>query len=169
MKKHILIGFFLLFISTLSAQDFISVFMSERDDSGGVTISISGKMLRMSAASDSNADPNFKKLVKDIDKIKMVSDINLDSDDKKRLKKLLLNYEELMVIAESEEKIAMYTKEKKGKVTEFVLYIESDDTLVLLSILGNIDIKQLSKLANSVNINGMEHLEKLDNKSNKDK
>ena len=73
------------------------------------------------------------------------------------------SYEELMVVSESEQKISMYTKENKGKITEFVLCIESDDTLVLMVIMGNIDVKQLSKLAKSFKINGIEHLEKLDN------
>ena len=170
MKKHIFIGFFLLLFSTLNAQDFISDFMSEKDDdSKGMSISISGKMLRMSAANDPNVDQDFKKLAQNIDKIKMVSGISMDSNDKKRLKKLLLSYEELMIITESAEVVAMYTKEKKGKIIEFVLCIESEDTLVLMNILGNIDVNQLSKLAKTVNISGMEHLEKLDNKSNKHK
>jgi len=168
MKKHIFIGFFLLLVSTLNAQDIISNFMNERDNESEImTISVSGKMLRMMTANDSNADGDFEALIKDIDRIKMVSNISMNSGDKKRLKKLLQSYEELLVVAESEEKIAMYTLEKKGKIVEFVLCIESDNTLLLMNILGNIDIKKMSKLAKSVNINGMEHLEKLDDKSNK--
>ena len=164
MKKYILSGFFLLLITTLNAQDIISDFMSEKNDvSECVNISLSGKMLRMSAANDPSADKDFKKLVNDIDKIKLASNISIDSDDRKRLEKLMQSYEELMVVSESEQKISMYTKENKGKITEFVLCIESDDTLVLMVIMGNIDIKQLSKLAKSFKISGMEHLEKLDN------
>ena len=164
MKKYILSGFFLLLITTLNAQDIISDFMSEKNNvSECVNISLSGKMLRMSVANDPSADKDFKKLVNDIDNIKLASNISIDSDDRKRLAKLMQSYEELMVVSESEQKISMYTKENKGKITEFVLCIESDDTLVLMVIMGNIDIKQLSKLAKSFKISGMEHLEKLDN------
>ena len=162
MKKHVFIVFFLLLTSTMSAQDIISDFMSEvEDDSECVTISLSGKMLRMSAANDPSVNQDFKKLINNIDKIKLVTNISINSDDKKRLKKLLQPFEELMVVSESEQKISMYTKEKKGKITEFVLCIEFDDNLVLMNISGNIDIKQLSKLSSALKINGMEHLEKL--------
>ena len=170
MKKHILIGFFLLLIPTLYAQDSISDFMSETGDhSESLSVSISGRMLRMAAESDPKATRDFKKLAKDIDKIKMVSNFSMDSDSKKKLKKILQSYEELLVVTESNQKISMYTIENKGKITEFILCIESEDTFILMSILGNFDIKQLSNLSRSVNINGIEHLEKLDNKTNKQK
>ena len=165
MKKHILLGFFLLFISTMNAQDIISDFMSEIDDASGcLSVSLSGKMLRMAAANDKDVGQDFKKLVNDIDKIKLVSNISIDSDDKKRLEKLLKPYEELMAVSESEQKISMFTKEQKGKITEFVLCIEFNNKLSLMVITGNINIKDLSKLAKSLNIDGMEHLDKLEKK-----
>lgn len=155
----------ILFISTLcrvDAQDIVSDFLKDRkEDTEKMYVSISGKMLQLMAESDPKVDKGFLKLVKDIHKIKFVSDFEMKEGDRNKLDKLLESYEELMVVTE-EEKISMYTKEKKGKIVEFVLCVELEEHLVLMSITGDLDVKKLSKLAKNVKIDGLKHLEKLD-------
>ena len=165
MKRNIWIIVLILFQFHVYAKDLVTELMSKKESSEGVmSVSISGKMLRVLAENDPKVDKDFKQLAKDIDQIKMVSNMEVDEADRKELKKLLKPYEELMVVSEADGIVSMYTKEEKGKITEFVVCFEADDVLLLMSIAGNIDLKKLSKLAKTIKIDGMKHLRKLDEK-----
>jgi hypothetical protein len=168
MKKKVM-GLFVLVLLALPAlsQNLVSSFIEKIDSDSqrnAMKMSISGKMLRFAVDRDADADKEMKELIKNIDKISMVAGLSIDEKQKKTLNQSLKSYEELMSIEEEFQTIQMFTKENKGKVEEFVLIIWSDDELVLMSITGKIDLNQLSRLSESVNIQGMEHLERIDNK-----
>lgn len=73
-------------------------------------------------------------------------------------------YEELMSIRDGGERIEFYILESgnKDKVEELLMLVGGEDTFFLLSITGEISLRQIAKLADSMEIEGMEHLEKLD-------
>lgn len=71
------------------------------------------------------------------------------------------SYKEIMVVKEKDQEIKFYSKEVKDKIVELLLVLEGEDENVLLSIQGDIDLKNISGLAKSMNINGMENLEKI--------
>ena len=168
MKKQIFIVFFLSFLLPINAQDFLTEFLAGRpDNSKNLTVSISGRMLRLAAAADSKADKDFREFAENVEKIRIVTFDEINSNDKKRINKLLESYEELMVVNQAEQNISMYTKEKKGKITEFVLIVDMNDTLMITNIVGSIDLKQLAKLSKTLNIDGLEQLEKIDKKNKK--
>jgi hypothetical protein len=73
-------------------------------------------------------------------------------------------YKEVMVVKEKDQDIKFYAKEEKNKVIELLLVIGGKEESVLISIQGNIDMKNISKLAKSMNIEGMENLEKIEEK-----
>jgi hypothetical protein len=73
-------------------------------------------------------------------------------------------YKEVMVVKEKDQDIKFYAKEEKNKVVELLLVLGGKDESVLISIQGDIDMKNISKLAKSMNIEGMENLEKIDEK-----
>jgi hypothetical protein len=71
-------------------------------------------------------------------------------------------YKEIMVVKEKDQVIKFYAKEDKNrKIAELMMVIGGKDENVLISIQGDIDMKNISKLAKSMNIEGMENLEKL--------
>lgn len=74
------------------------------------------------------------------------------------------SYKEVMVVKEKDQDIKFYAKEEKNKVVELLLVLGGKDESVLISIQGDIDMKNISKLAKSMNIEGMENLEKIDKK-----
>ena len=168
MKKQIFIVFFLSFLLPINAQDFLTEFLEGKPNkSENLTVSISGRMLRLAAAADSKADKDFREFAENVDRIRIVTLNEINSNDKKRIKKLLESFEELMTVEQSEQNISMYTKEKKGKITEFVLIVDMGGMQMITNIVGNIDLKQLAKLSESLNIDGLEHLEKVDKKKRK--
>jgi len=74
------------------------------------------------------------------------------------------SYKEIMVVKEKDQDVKFYVKEEKNRVAELLLVVGGKDESVLISIQGDIDMKNISKLAKSMNIEGMENLEKIEKK-----
>jgi hypothetical protein len=71
-------------------------------------------------------------------------------------------YDELMVVRDKDANMQFLIKESGGKITELIMLVDSDSSFVAASIYGDIDLKQMSKMGKSLNISGMENLNKLD-------
>lgn len=71
-------------------------------------------------------------------------------------------YKEVMVVKEKDQDIKFYAREEKARVVELLMVIGGKDDNVLISIQGDIDMKNISKLARSMNIEGIENLEKME-------
>ena len=73
-------------------------------------------------------------------------------------------YNELMVVKEKDSDVVFLAREEKGVIVELLLIAGSSDVSdnVLISIQGEIDLENISKLAKGLNIEGMEELEKID-------
>ncbi|HEX2393796.1 MAG TPA: DUF4252 domain-containing protein [Bacteroidales bacterium] len=71
-------------------------------------------------------------------------------------------YKEVMVVKEKDQDIKFFVKENKDKrVAELLMVIGSPDENVLISIVGDIDMKNISKLARTMNVEGMENLDRI--------
>ena len=70
-------------------------------------------------------------------------------------------YEELMSIKEEQEEVWMYIRENKGYIAELVILVSNNDEFVLMNFTGKIDLKKISRLAKSVQIDGIEYLDKV--------
>ncbi len=73
-------------------------------------------------------------------------------------------YEELMTIREKNNDMKFLIKEKNGIITELLMVMGSDDSFLLLSLVGDINLKQISKLSKSMDIDGFEKLQNIDKK-----
>jgi hypothetical protein len=71
-------------------------------------------------------------------------------------------YKEIMVVKEKDQNVSFYVREEKNKVVDLLLVIGGNENNVLMSIQGDIDMKNISKLAKSMDIQGMENLEKME-------
>jgi hypothetical protein len=71
------------------------------------------------------------------------------------------HYKEIMVVKEKDQDIKFYVRENQGKVAELLMVIGGKDSNALISIQGDIDMKNISKLAKGMNIEGMENLDKM--------
>ena len=70
-------------------------------------------------------------------------------------------YEVLMTVQDKEEDITFYIKEQSGIVRELLLIGASQNEFYVISLMGEIDLKQISKLSRALSIGGMEKLENL--------
>lgn len=71
-------------------------------------------------------------------------------------------YKEMMVIKEQNEDVKFLIREEGKMVAELLLLVNSPDESVVISIQGDIDMKNISKIAKSMNIEGMDKLEKIE-------
>ena len=73
-------------------------------------------------------------------------------------------FDELMSIREGDQDMKFLIKESGGKISELLMIAGGENEFFIMSILGNIDLKQISKLSKKMNIDGLENLERLDDK-----
>ena len=71
-------------------------------------------------------------------------------------------YKELMVIKEQDENVRFLIREKDDKVVELLLLVGSPDESAMISIQGDIDMKNIARITKSLSIEGMEKLEKME-------
>ena len=69
-----------------------------------------------------------------------------------------------MVVREKDSDVVFLAREEKGVIVELLLIAGGSNVSdnVLISIQGEIDLENISKLAKGLNIEGMEELEKID-------
>ena len=72
-------------------------------------------------------------------------------------------YEELMMVKSEDSDVRFMVKESNpGTIEELLMVVGTDSSFVFMSLVGTIDLQNISKIANSVDIDGFEHLEKLE-------
>lgn len=73
-------------------------------------------------------------------------------------------YEVLMTVRNEDQNVNFMVKDQGDVIEELLLLVGGVDSFVLMSFIGNIDLNKISKLAKSVDIDGMEHLENLEDR-----
>ena len=171
MKK--IIGFIVTLLAvnfTYAQEDAISRFFDKyMDDDRFTSIYISGKMFNMFAQIPvDEKEEEVKKAISDLNGLRILTSdqVNGQSMYKEAARTLSLKgYEELMFIKEGgEEELQFLVKEADGKINELLMLIGNQDDFFLMSLVGNIDLNQIAKLAKTMDIEGMENLEKLKEK-----
>lgn len=80
------------------------------------------------------------------------------------------DYEELMYVRDKDKDMKFYIRESSGKISEMVMVSGGSEEFMLLTLFGEIDLKQVSKMGSKMNIEGLDKLEKMGDKDkNKNK
>ena len=163
-KKLSILSILILLTIPIFSQNMVSSLMNEiapENQKDIMQINISGKMLSLTAKNDKDIDAETKELFQSIEKISVAIGLPVNEKLNRQLQKHLVSHEELMSIVENKLDIRMYIKETKGQIAEFVLCAIGDDSMMLMSITGKIDLDKLANLSKNVKIEGMEHLGKI--------
>ncbi len=188
MKKSILIAVVALLMLPLSgiAQN---VFDKYSDNENVTYVSIKPKMFQMLAKMDINTDDpeaqEYINMVNSITSFKTMAtdDKDISSDIVKWVKSRSTSLEELMVVKDNGVNMTFYIKEGKDEdhVSELLMFINGLEAVtknsnievngkkrtvetVVISITGDIDLNQISKLANKMDLPGGDELEKKNKK-----
>ncbi len=184
MKNLITTIFSLMLTMTITAQDLFSKYESMDEVTSGV---INSKMFSMIASMDIEIDdPEAKAYMEMVNKIENVKLLVTGNEEiSKKMVADVENYirkaklDELMRFKDGAENVRFYVREGKDEnhVRELMMLItglsemlDGEDLsingknrpveTVIVSILGDIDLKQISKITSKMNLPGGEHLDK---------
>lgn len=169
MKKSLLLMLFCSVAWAAGAQDnAIDRFYEEfKYDERFTRISVSSKMFSLFANFEMD-DPAEKEMVETISKIKglrmLVGDSIAGSREFYRnlVKQPRAEMEELMAVEDKHSEMTFWITESDGVIRELLMLMYGDDTIMMLSLVGDIDLQQISKLSSKMDIQGFEQLENLE-------
>lgn len=75
-------------------------------------------------------------------------------------------YEELMTVRDKDKDMKFFIKEAGGKISELVMVAGGNEEFMVLSLFGEIDLKQVSKMGKKMDVDGLQNLDKLKDKKN---
>lgn len=169
MKQLSFLVVFLSVLTTARSQSPVDeVFDKYAGKEGYTTVIISKYMFDLFKNIDAD-DPEAKEmneLISNLTGIKILASEKKDEggsflkDVKKKISSA--DYKELMTIKEEDQDVQFLVRENGGKVIELLMVAGGNGDNVLISIQGNIDMKNISKLAKAMNIEGMDKLEDID-------
>jgi Domain of unknown function (DUF4252) len=168
--KKLMIGAVIMMCSlAASAQnDAIAKFFSKyQSDETFSQVTISGKMFSMMANITGETEEE-KAMIASISKIKGLKILSKsEARNSRELYKEAISmiptssFEELMSIRDKDKDMKFFTKESGGKISELVMVMGGNEEFMVLTLFGEIDLKDISKIGKSVNIEGLENLEKV--------
>jgi hypothetical protein len=171
MKKILFTTLFLISLIFGAFSQAIDKFHEKfRDDSKYLSISLESGLLKLLSniqTEDKDTD-EFLRAMAGINKINVYRidrnessfDENSFSDFKKDIRKE--KYEELMVVRDGTAHLDFMIRENKGKISDLVMMVDDKDEFLLLTLSGEIDLAMISKISDSLEIDGAEHLKKID-------
>ena len=171
MKRIVFFNLFVIITVNLMSQSPVDkIFDKYSGQEGFTTVYITKYMFDLFRDMDnSNGSDEMQEAISNLNSIKILAtdddpgtDTNIDLY-KEVMKELPeSDYKELMVIKEKDENVKFLIKEKNNKVEELLLLVGSPDESVMIIIQGDIDMKNISKIAESMDIKGMEKLEDME-------
>jgi len=174
MKKLMFGAIMLMCSMVASAQsDAIAKFFTKyQNDESFSQVTISGKMFSMMAnlEGDSEEEKAMNNSISKIKGLKILS--KSEARNSRELYKEAISmiptnsFEELMSIRDKDKDMKFYTKESGGKISELVMVMGGNEEFMVLTIFGEINLKDISKIGKKVDIDGLENLEKVKDKKN---
>lgn len=173
MKKIVAIVVLMTMFATANAQDAISKFFSKyQNDESFSQVNISSRMFGLFTQMESD-DPADKEVLEAISKLKGLK--ILAKEDARNARDLYKeaftvipkDYEELMTVRDKDKDMKFLIKESGGKISELLMVAGGDSEFMVLSLFGEIDLKQVSRIGSKMDVKGLENLHNMDNKSEK--
>lgn len=174
MKKLTLVFIMIVSATMVMAQGKIvsKYFEQFADNDQFVKVSVSAKMFSLFTELEAGS-PEEEEFLKAVSKLKGMKMVVGDSvpDSRKYYNQAIKDvegagFEELMSVIDAEENVMFSIKESGGKIEELMMVAGGNEKFVVLSLYGEIDLKNISKIARSMSIDGLSDLEKLDESGN---
>lgn len=137
------------------------------DNEEFVKVSVSSKMFSLFTELEAGSpeEEEFLKAVSKLKGIKMVVGDSI-SNGAALYKEALADvqkggFEELMMVTDADQNFQFSIKEKGGVISELMMVAGGSKQFIVMSLYGEIDLKNISKIARSMNVDGLKNLEKL--------
>lgn len=166
MKKYLILIMLFCVTASLSAQNKTveQLFKKYSDRDGFTSVVITKNMFALFANVDNPDNDDFLRTVKNLDFIKILS-VKNENDGKTFYQEIQAaipeeDYKELMTIKDTGTQVKFLTLEKDGVIKELIMITYGKDETAMIWISGIIDMKTVGKIAQSMQIDGIENLEK---------
>lgn len=172
MTRIIIVMLFTLVSNSLLAQSpaFVKFYDKYAANTSFTQVSVTSKMFSLFTEME-GTDEEEKQLMEVMGKLKGLKVLAADSisNGKKYFTEaagaIKGTYEELMTVKNASEDIQFMIIESGGKISELLMLVGSDSKFFIMSLYGEIDLKQISKLSGAMRIQGMEYLNKMDDQN----
>ena len=169
MKKIVVIVALLITFNGAFAQDAISKFFSKyQNDETFTQVNVSSKMFSLFTNMDAET-PEDKEVLEAISKLKGLRILHKEntSDARSLYKEAFAlipvkEFEELMSNRDKDNDMKFYIKETGGKISELVMIMGGTDDFMVMSLFGEIDLKQVSRIGRKMDVKGLENLQNID-------
>jgi hypothetical protein len=174
LKLTLIIAAFLAISSLVNAQSSFDKFYEKYATQEGYTsVNISKELFQMFASMGDQKDTGVQELKKVMNQLNGLKVLSCKPDSLKPGKATafyneataIFNnpaYKELMTVNDGGSNVRFLTKQEgNGKITEMVMLAKGKDEMVILDMTGLIDLSTISKISKSMNIHGMENLQKM--------
>ncbi len=172
MKKIIVVLVLMVAVNGVFAQDAISKFFSKyQSDESFSQVTVSSKMFGLFTNMEAETAED-KEVLEAISKLKGLR--ILAKEDARNARVLykeaftlipMKEYEELMSVRDKDKDMKFLIKESGGKISELLMIMGGNETFMVMSLFGEIDLKQVSRIGKKMDVKGLEHLDKMDKKN----
>jgi len=151
-----------------------SQFDKFEDIEGVTSVIVNQKAFSLMSKIGSESDDEYLNLIKNIQSLKVFATesaevaVQMEAAVKTYLK--TANLEELMRVKDGDSNVTIYVKEGKSEdfVKELFMFVKDSENSskesVIISLTGDIDLNQIAKLTDKMDLPGGEHLEKASKK-----
>lgn len=166
MKKIYIVMIVMMAAQGVFAQDFISKFFNKyQTDESFTQVTISSKMFGLftNMEVENKEDQEVLSAISKLKGLRILGKENT-SDARSLYKEAFAliptkEFEELMSVRDKDKDMKFYIKESGGKISELVMIMGGTKDFMILSLFGEIDLKQVSHIGRKMNVSGLEKLE----------
>jgi CII-binding regulator of phage lambda lysogenization HflD len=163
-----MIALMMVAVNAVFAQDAISKFFSKyQSDESFSQVTVSSKMFNLftNMEVESKEDQEVLNAISKLKGLRILAKENT-SDARALYKEAFAliptkEFEELMSVRDKDKDMKFYIKESGGKISELVMIMGGTDDFMVMSLFGEIDLKQVSKIGKKMNVEGLQKLEKM--------
>jgi hypothetical protein len=168
MKKILMIALMMVTVNAVFAQDAISKFFTKyQSDKSFSQVTVSSKMFNLftNMEVESKEDQEVLNAISKLKGLRILAKENT-SDARALYKEAFAliptkEFEELMSVRDKDKDMKFYIKESGGKISELVMIMGGANDFMVMSLFGEIDLKQVSKIGKKMNVEGLQKLEKM--------
>ena len=175
MKKiSLIVSMFLLSLTMMGQGTVITKYMNQYADNEKFTkVSVSQKMFSMFTNLEAGS-PAEKEFLQAVSKLKGLKVLMADSipNSAAIYKQAVADvnkaaYEELVSVNDARGNMLFSTKESNGIISELIMVAGGKNQFVMISLYGNIDLKNISKIAQQMRVPGFDQLKHIDDGKHK--
>lgn len=166
----------MLAAGAFAQSDAITKFFNKyATDESFTQVTVSGKMFSLFTNMEAETAED-KEVLNAISKLKGLR--ILAKDDTRNARELYkeafslipsADYEELMSVRDDNKDMKFMIRENGGKISELLMVMGGTDEFMVLSVFGDIDLKQISRIGRKMNVSGLDKLENMDKGNKGDK